>query len=400
MSWRRRLTSLLPVGVADGLRAARRAAGRLSAPLRPIRPAPTFPAAPGTTVRLLVAPANFAGQGWAWARAAEAHLNGVGATVMSMAGDIYDFPADYRVSRQLYRHPNWQLRQERHVTASFTHVLIEAARPVLGPRHGDDCAGDVAALRRHGLSVALVAHGSDIRLPSRHAEREPDSPFARPADHDELARLERLAQRRGAVFNGFDGPTFVSTPDLLLDAPTAVWLPVVVEPDRWRAERPALDRPIPVVVHAPSNPWLKGSDVIDDVVGELAGRGLVEYRRLTGVPAAQMPAALADADIVIDQLRMGLYGVAACEAMAAGRLVVSYVGDHVREHVRREIGVEPPIVEAAVATLRDVLVRVLDQQGGRDEARQLAASGPEFVRSAHDGRGSAQALGQWLGGNG
>src|SRR5690606_40172359 len=111
----------------------------------------------------------------------------------------------------------------------------------------------------------------------------------------------------------------VSTPDLLLDAPRAVWLPVVVDPQRWRSENPVLTRARPVVVHVPSNPWLKGSDVVDAELTRLAERGVVDYRRVSGIASAEMPAVLAEADIVVDQLRMGLYGVAACEAMAGGR---------------------------------------------------------------------------------
>jgi len=388
---RTRLVGLLPDNVAQDLRATRRAVGRSTAHARRLRPEPSFPPGPAGGNRLLVGPANFAGQGWAWARAAEAHLPDVGAVAMAIDTGRFDFPADYRVSPEHYRHPYWQLRQERYVVGTFTAVLVEALRPVLGPRYADDCSGDIRALRGAGVSVGLVAHGSDVRLPSRHAEREPGSPFRR---RDELTlRLERQAARLGAVINDFSGPTFVSTPDLLIDVPHATWLPVVVDPDRWAGGQPALTLRKPVVLHVPSNPWLKGSDVVNNVASTLAARDLIEYRQLEAIPSADMPRVLADADIVIDQLRMGLYGVAACEAMAAGRVVVSYVGEHVRAHVRSSTGFDLPVIEADTTTLAEVLTSLVEDP---ESARERAARGVEFVRAMHDGRRSAEVLHPWL----
>ena len=48
--------------------------------------------------------------------------------------------------------------------------------------------------------------------------------------------LQVRADRARALIEAAGCPLFVSTPDLLLDVPEAVWLPVVVEPARWRAD--------------------------------------------------------------------------------------------------------------------------------------------------------------------
>jgi glycosyltransferase involved in cell wall biosynthesis len=106
-----------------------------------------------------------------------------------------------------------------------------------------------------------------------------------------------------------------------------------------------------------------------------------------------MPAVIGDADIVIDQLRIGLYGVAAAEALAAGRLVVSYVGSALRARVRSLTGREVPIIEADPDSLADVLTDLLSD---RAAAAELASAGPAFVAELHDGRHSAAALTDWL----
>ncbi|MGO2739557.1 MAG: glycosyltransferase family 4 protein, partial [Cellulosimicrobium funkei] len=100
------------------------------------------------------------------------------------------------------------------------------------------------------------------------------------------------------------------------------------------------------------------------------------------------------ADVVLDQFALGSYGVAACEAMAAGRVVVSHVSDQVRDEVRRSTGTDLPVVQAEAGSLRAVLLRLLDD---RDAARDAASRGPELVRRLHDGRAAAAALAPFLG---
>jgi hypothetical protein len=106
-----------------------------------------------------------------------------------------------------------------------------------------------------------------------------------------------------------------------------------------------------------------------------------------------MPAVYTEADIVIDQFTMGLYGVAACEAMAAGRVVVSFVGQSVRARARAMTGRDVPIIEATPVTLVEVVENILDD---RNAARSVAAAGPIFVAENHDGRRSAAALAPFL----
>jgi glycosyltransferase involved in cell wall biosynthesis len=382
------------------LRAARRAA---PVPLPPPVPAPArvaeqvLPLRPplrAAPVRLLIGPANFAGQAWAWGRAAERHLPGVSAQSFAYSrADGFAFPSDYFVPVATYRSKAWAAEQERYVLDAFTHVLIEAGRPVLGLTRGSDCERETPVLAAGGLSVAMLAHGSDVRLPSRHVRSSRYSPFADP-DWDLVPRLEEQAALRGRILNEHDGLTFASTPDLLDDVPAAQWLPVVVDDvDGWASEARVLERDRPVVVHAPSSTRFKGTELIEPIVADLADRGLITYRRIEGVLNAQMPALLSGADIVLDQFVLGSYGLAACEAMAAGRVVVGHVADRVRDRVRERVDEDPPIVEATVDTLAETLERICAE---RDWARAVAGDGLSFVRRVHDGRHSAQVIAPFL----
>ncbi|MEI5585053.1 MULTISPECIES: glycosyltransferase family protein [unclassified Agromyces] len=379
-----RARAVLPAGVVRGLDRAISTVPDLRRPPAPLRP-------PEGRRRLLVAPANFAGQGWAWARAAE-RIDGVGARNMTYRGAAgFGFPSDYAVdTRTFLRSRAWQRSWFDTVASGFTHVLVEAELPVFGRMFRGDVVREVAALRDAGVHVAMVAHGSDVRLPSRHRANEPDSPF-RPGGYEGTEQLERSVRRNLEVLERVAAPVLVSTPDLVADVPGGTWLPVVVA-ERWLAPQPAplLADERPLVVHIPSRAGLKGSAAIEPALRRLDAEGVVRYERHEGVAADAMPDLYRRADVVLEQFAIGSYGVAACEALAAGRIVVGHVRDEVRDHVRREGGAgELPIVQSRASELERVL---RDLVADRARARSIAAEGPRFVRAVHDGRRSAEVL--------
>lgn len=344
----------------------------------------TSPPAP---VVVGVTPANFAGQGWAWARSVERALPDVSAEVVASPGG-FGFRTDFVLTSELAADLDWQLGQARRVLGGWTHVLCESVRPVLGQLNGSVLSGDMAALRGAGVHVAAVCHGSEIRRPSYHLATYPFSPFG--GDWDGLAEIRQRADRNRGILHALDIPVFVSTPDLLDDVPHARWLPIVVDEADFEPSPPAFQREVPVVLHLPSSPRLKGTDTIDAVGQRLADEGLVDYRSLRDVPASAAAKMIREADIVIDHIVIGNYGVLTCQAMAAGRLTIG----HIHERVRRRVGRPVPVLEATPLTLEAVLRSVLADPAATAD---LAASGPEFVRELHDGRVSAGVLATFLG---
>jgi glycosyltransferase involved in cell wall biosynthesis len=344
----------------------------------------------GGRLLLGIGPANMAGQGWAWAKAAERAFPTLDTEVFMTMRGAMSFTSDVQIDTDDFASSlRWQLRWSTRVRTEMTHVLMEAGRPVMGTLNGRTFAGDVEPLRAAGITVGLIFHGSEIRDPRLHAERYPWSPFRDP-DDELTARLQRQIAEMAPLVAAFDGPKFYSTPDLLDDVPDGIWLPVVVDLDVWQPAAEPLQRERPLVVHAPSRRALKGTQLIEPVLEPLVDRGLIEYRRIEDVPYAEMPALIKSADIVLDHFGIGNYGVVTCEAMATGRVSISHIHDRVRARVPEPI----PTIEATPDTLAAVIEKVLDD---RDAARETAAEGPAFVRRWHDGRRSAAALAPFLG---
>lgn len=339
-------------------------------------------------VTFAIGPANSAGQAWAWTRAA-AVLPGVTPVAVSVINNKYDFSCDIAVNvEQFARDHTWARSFADAALATWTHVLLEAGRPIFGTLNGQNFVGDAAMMNRFGLTVGLVFHGSELRNPASHALREKWSPFA--DGHDALtARLQNQWNELMPAIRDFEGPTFVSTPDLLEDLPTAQWLPVTVDEAHWWTPGRIIRR-IPLVVHMPSNSALKGTRLVSEVLHRLQDRGLCEVRFVSGVSPDEARNIIRSADVVVDQFALGSYGALAVQAMAAGKPVVGHVGAALRQYLGQEL----PIVQATPDVLDEVLAELV-----RDPERmhQIGARGREFVSHFHNGHMARTVLAPFLG---
>lgn len=341
------------------------------------------------TFRVFIAPANYAGQGYRWARALEQNKNVSARNMVYAEINPFGYDVDFPVRWRTVTHSRkWQREQLATLTNNFTHVIIEAEFPPLGGMFGENVFKQVQALRAGGIHVAMVCHGSDIRLPSRHRELEHWSPFVND-DWVPVEKLEKVMLKNRQLLDEINSPTFVSTPGLVLDVPYAHLLPVVIDPSLWDTSQPALERARLKVVHIPSNPLVKGTAEISDALTHLHNEEIIEYIQVSGVTHDEMPTIFRDCDIVLDQFRLGDYGVAACEAMAAGRLVVSHVSEQARDLILKETGIPLPIVEANIDNIERVL---RDIAAHPQHFSEIAAQGPSFINSVHDGAFSRRVL--------
>lgn len=344
--------------------------------------------------RLAIGPINTAGQAYQWSESVSRNL---GFSSWSFAGTRrsirrLDGPAHHRIPHHRVRPRILRKLWVQKLLGDRTHILVESMMPLYGDPIRDMLDDELYHFLNRGVSVGAILHGSDIRSPSQHMNRLEHSYFQLWDDDPRNALAAQSARRREALVDS-GIPSFVSTPDLILDLPDATWLPLVIDTRRWANNRGALQSPRPVVLHAPSRrkPSLKGSDIIEPVLVELDRRRLIDYRAPSGfVPHHEMTSLVKGSDIVVEQILAGSYGVSAVEGMAAGRLVIGFVGDDVRAMMPEE----PPIIDATPEDFCSTILAVLDSRASYAE---LAASGPAFVQRFHSGSTSAQALASFLG---
>ncbi|MER6999064.1 glycosyltransferase [Streptomyces sp. NPDC000410] len=345
-----------------------------------------------TTVRLGLGPANHAGQAAAYAQAITRLDPDVSVEVVmnQRVGSTFDYPADVYVDVTRLGDLDVQLAQAGRIVGRYTHLLVDAFMPVFGHLNGTSVQGDLAALGQAGIKVGLLAHGSEIRHPGNHMRRHACSLFHdAPEGIVEILRAKAELNKRIADEAGL--PLFVTTPDLLDDLPTAMWAPLVVDVRSWASEHPVMERERPVVLHAPSKRWTKGTDRIVPVLTELHDKGVIEFRLAEGIPWTEMRELVRSCDLVLDQFTTGSYGTFAVEAMAAGRPVIGYISDEVKAVTEGAL----PIVNATPDTLRTVIESLLDD---RAATARVGHASVGFARTHHDGTRTAQVIKAFLGG--
>jgi glycosyltransferase involved in cell wall biosynthesis len=141
---------------------------------------------------------------------------------------------------------------------------------------------------------------------------------------------------------------------------------------------PPRDRRQPLVVHAPSSRTRKGTE---HVVAACEALG-VELRIVEGVPHDEALALYREADIVVDQLNAGWYGVLAIECLALGKPVLTYLHDEPRARTEEAYGLEVPLVGVTADTLQPRLGELVD--AGPAEWRRVGEASRAYVERVHD----------------
>ena len=135
------------------------------------------------------------------------------------------------------------------------------------------------------------------------------------------------------------------------------------------------------VAHAPSKRAVKGTDTVLAAVESLRSRGApIELDLIEGVPNREARLRYAEADVIVDQLRIGWYGMLAIESMALAKPVVVHLDEQAAAETEDAFGVELPLVRASEETLEDVLAGLVEV---RESLPELGRRSREYVERVH-----------------
>ena len=172
------------------------------------------------------------------------------------------------------------------------------------------------------------------------------------------------------------GAEVVGSYDALRWVPEAEVIPPGID---LRAIEPAppTDRARPLILHAPSSRTRKGTDhVIAACEGLDAELVLVE-----GMKHSEAFERYRDADIVVDQLNAGWYGLFAIECMALGKPVVSFLHEEAVARTEEALGERVPIVRATKDDLRTRLELLVASAA---ERRRIGVESRAYAERVHD----------------
>ncbi len=233
--------------------------------------------------------------------------------------------------------------------------------------HHDEREFEFAFIRGRKRRLVCYFTGNDIRSPRLSVEQAEqtgrpnigsilvtvDPVFASPEYDDARRTRAQVAERHAeAIFNarndqlsyleGHTHPFLYFYPDEQFAGPT----------DKFDAPERI------VVVHAPSNPLLKGTDAVREAMARITRtHPHVEYRELIGVPHEEVLAALDEAHIALNEFYASVPGVFGVEAMA--RRCVLVTSARVADEPDLGQDAEGAWAVADVHTLHDVVADLL-----------------------------------------
>lgn len=231
---------------------------------------------------------------------------------------------------------------------------------------------DLPLLKALGKKVFFTFHGSDIRLKSMDTELYEWSyyKFADvPCDEDGIKR------RRDLIQSYADGTFVCSLLDLPF-TPHSVWHPLAIDLSEWPVVGPIRERK-PRVLHPWKDNPAKGTSFIRDGLAQLEAEGVqfdvVYLDRMSHIDAKKE---LAQADVVVDKVVAGTYGVVSLEAMACGKPTVAQLEAPVTERLP-----DLPVQNCNPTTFAEMMRRLLADPELRAD---LGRRGRAFVERHHD----------------
>lgn len=184
---------------------------------------------------------------------------------------------------------------------------------------------DLPLLKFLGKRIVYLFMGDDVRHALAYQQEastfyaQGESAFILSPDHSERLEHDPLARALRNV------RTAELYSDLILSLPSNSGLLirpynhlfVPLDLSKYRAEIPRRD--VPVVLHAPSDKGVKGTDFILPVLDKLKSEGVAfELRYVHKMPHQRVVTELMGSDVVVDQLFFPLHGKLGVEAMATG----------------------------------------------------------------------------------
>lgn len=236
---------------------------------------------------------------------------------------------------------------------------------------------DVEMLHRRGKKLFFYFCGCDIRDEKTTVQRYEFSACA-----ECFPKLCSPNQKRArAVAARYSKQNFVSTPDLLEFVDRSVLLPQPIDfelIEEIAAEPPPIRNPDRLLVaHAPTNRALKGTDYILAAIKSLQSRGVpIDLCLIERMEHAEALRNYRRADVAVDQILIGAYGMVSAEMMALGVPVVVSI----REDLLPHYPIPPPVVNANPLNIEQVLLALFER---RDVLSTLSALGVSYAYQMH-----------------
>jgi glycosyltransferase involved in cell wall biosynthesis len=246
-----------------------------------------------------------------------------------------------------------------------------------------DDHSDLEYLKQRGKKVIVQHRGSDVRRLS--IARSYGNPYVLvkyPDEHKLVSELETLsAYIDHAIVADHELYPYVQNfykhVHLIRQA---------IDLRKFEPSYPSADIKAPLIVHAPSHPKIKGTDYIKQAIDQLVKKKYpLQFQIVQRVPHPEAIQIYKQADLIVDQLRIGSFGILSLEGMALGKPVVCYIREGLMDLYPEDL----PIVNANPGNIYETLKSLIRNP---KQLRELGLIGRRYVEDHHDSLKIAKQL--------
>lgn len=232
---------------------------------------------------------------------------------------------------------------------------------------------DIPILKEGGKKLVMQHWGTDVRLYSEAVKR---NPYVRVKNRneDQIKRnLQRLSEQIShCIVSDFELYDWVKD---YYDQVSVI--PAMVDLSRYIPLKQKHENGKPLIVHAPTSPAIKGTAYILKAVEALQERYDFDFVAVQGKSHEEAMDIFKKADLIIDQLHIGSYGLFAVETMAMAKPVICWISDDMKERYPNDL----PIIVANPDTIKDRIEHALKNL---DMLPEKGLQGRRYVEQHHD----------------
>ena len=232
---------------------------------------------------------------------------------------------------------------------------------------------DLEIIKSKGKKMIMHHWGNDVRFHEQARENNPyvytgDSP-SNEVIHRRLSQISQYVDE--AIVQDYEVYAYVEPYYKKVHV-----VPISIDLTSFEPAFPRRDVKRPLILHAPTNPDFKGTVAIEAAIRHLKESYDFEYRRIEGMNHEEAIQLYRSADLIVDQIRCGSYGLLSVEAMALGKPVIAFI----RSDVAAKFPSELPIMNANPNQIVTAIQRLLEEPSLRVE---LGIRGRAYVEKYH-----------------
>lgn len=153
-------------------------------------------------------------------------------------------------------------------------------------------------------------------------------------------------------------------------------LPLAIDLGNFQPTYPDILKKRPLILHAPTNHDFKGTTYIEKAITQLKSIQDFEYKRIEKMNHAQVVSLYKEADIIVDQILCGSYGLLSVESMALGKPVIAYI----RPDLLNKFPLDLPIVSSNPDNIKEKIQLLIENTPMRNS---LGVEGRKYVEKYH-----------------